>query len=120
MANKFKQSSRDTVHDPAPLRLGRRSGLPGTFFVNPNYIKLKNVAGGDNKIRNCPDSAPRRQFRFKIVGLNSRDLRNEVRTGMRDEAGAAVLYAGGAVHHLAGRKAHRRGDYSTPVTLRLG
>lgn len=107
MTNKLERSSRYTGHYPTSLGLSCSFSATTTFFLNPNYINLENVASADDKVGNRAHSlGRRRQVGVEIVGLNRTNLRRKVGTGMRYESRSAVLYTRRQVHHLEGRVAH--------------
>ncbi|GMP24207.1 hypothetical protein CsSME_00001552 [Camellia sinensis var. sinensis] len=111
MANEFERSPRCTGQNAATLGFRGSSGVSAAaFFLNPNYVNLQNVSGGDDEVGNWANGLGLGPVGVEIVGLNGRNLGAKVGATMSDESGGAVLDARGRVHHLVGCETHTYRD----------
>lgn len=107
MANKLKGNARHPIYDTTTTGLATAGGiLSGTLLLNPNYVDFKNIPCCDNKVRDRANATTSRVLGVKVFGGQERDLGLEVASGVRDEAGSAILDARRPVHHLIRREAH--------------
>ena len=109
LADEFKRSARNSGHNTAAPGFRGELGFSDVFFLNPNHVHLKNVGCGDNEVGKGSGLALGGPLRLEIVGLNRWNLGRGIGAAVSDEAGGAVLDAGGPMHHLVGGVAHDLG-----------
>lgn len=107
MTNELKRGTRDTIQGTRICRGFRR------IMLKTNHINFENIGGSDYEIGNGTKVVGLRDpIRVKVVvGLKRRDTRCEIRAGVGEKTGGAVVDAGWPLHHLVCGETHGGFDF---------